>query len=167
MLSVIVRFRTRLDRPISALLMHEDEMPALLQIGVHRAAREWPPLPTFALLRSFNGFFELRARIGVVENLSAPLDHGFIDDFGHDAEIIEGVHGMPSLAPGEIAGWSAAILRRTGLVAIHAKRIVSLGDELQTFFEPDFVSPRNVQIIFVGEAGSLAKAQASSVASGD
>ena len=67
---------------------------------------------------------------------------------------------MPSLARGEIAAWAAATLRRTGLVAIHAKRIVSFGDGLQTFFEPDFVPPRNVQIIFVGETGSLAKAQA-------
>ena len=83
--------------------MHQDEMPTLLQIGIHRAPRKWPSLPSLALLGSLKRFFELRAGIGVFENLSPPLDHGLIDDFGHDAEIIEGVHGMPSLALGEIA----------------------------------------------------------------
>ena len=45
------------DDSISALLMHEDEMSALLQIGVHRAATEWPAAPKLAFLRSLKNFF--------------------------------------------------------------------------------------------------------------
>src|SRR5579862_6381146 len=106
--------------------MHQNEMLALPQIGIHRLPREGPSFPTLAFLRSLQGVFEPRTRIGVVENLPAALDHSLIDDFGHNAEIIEGVHGMPGLAPGEISARAAAILGRTGLVAIHAIRIVSL-----------------------------------------
>ena len=148
------------DRPASALLMHDDEMPTLLEISIHRAARKWPPLPKLAFLRSLESVLKLRAHIGVVENLATALDHRLINDFSHGAEIIEGVHGTPGIPPFEIAWRSAAILRRTGLVAIHAKRMVSRGHGFQAFFEPDFMPPRNVQIIFVDEARSFAKAQA-------
>ena len=102
---------------MSALLMHEDEVPALLQSGVHRAATEWPAAPQLAFLRSLKNFFKLRARIGVIENFRSPFDHGLIDDFSDDAEIIECVQGTPSSAPGKIAGRSAAILGWTRLMA--------------------------------------------------
>jgi hypothetical protein len=60
-------------------------------------------LPTLAFLGALERFFELRARVGVVENLSPPLDHALFDDFGHDSEIIERVHEMPGFTPSEIA----------------------------------------------------------------
>ena len=105
-------------------------MPALLQIGIHCAATEWPPAPKLAFLRSLKNLFKLRARIGVVENFKVSFDHGLIDDFGHDAEIIECVHRTPSLAPSEIAGRPAAIFGRTGLMTIRAKWIGSFGNGL-------------------------------------
>jgi len=142
-------------------------MLTLLQIGIHRAPREWPSLPELVFLRSLKNLFKPRARIGIVENFSALFEHDLIDNFGHDVKVVESVHRAPGLAPGEIAGRPTAILGRTGLVAIGAKRIDPFGDGLQTLFEPNLVAPRNVQIVFVGEARALAKAQPFQRHSGD
>ena len=83
--------------------MHQNEMLPSPQIGIYCLPREGPSLPTLAFLRSIQRVFEPRTRVGVLENLSATLDHSLLDDFGHNAEIIERVHGMPGFAPSEIA----------------------------------------------------------------
>jgi hypothetical protein len=153
-------FGRGVDESTSALLMHEDEVPALLQSGVHRAATEWPAAPQLAFLRPLESVFKLRARNGVIENFRPPFHYGLIDDFSDEAEIIERIHRTPSFSSGKIAGRSAAILGGTGLVAIRAKRIGSFGQGLQTLFEPDFVAPRNVQVVFVGEARAPPEAKA-------
>ena len=62
-------FGQAIDCPISILLMHQDEMLTLLQIGIHRVLGKWPTLPSLAFLGSLKRFFKLQTRVGVVENL--------------------------------------------------------------------------------------------------
>jgi len=90
--SAIARFRTRRRLPNINIADASDEVPTLLQIGIHRAPGNWPSLPTLAFLGLLKHFLESRASIGVGEDFSATLDHGLFDDFGHDAEIMERVH---------------------------------------------------------------------------
>lgn len=72
------------------LLMHEDEMPTLPQIGIHLTSAEWSPRPAFALFRSLNNLFKQGLNIGV-EIVSALFECGLFDDFGQDAKVIERV----------------------------------------------------------------------------
>src|SRR3954464_8084851 len=82
------------------------------------------------------------------------------DDVGHGVDVLKGVQRTPSIASDVVAGRTATVLRRAGLMARDAGRIGLTRGRREPVLEPDLVAPGDVQVVLVGEPGARAEAQA-------
>jgi len=127
-------------------------------LTVRRAERH--ARPALARLCARQSLLERPARVGVVEDLGPSVKHDLFDDVGHGVDVLKGIQRTPSVAPDVVAGRTATVLRRAGLMAGDAGRIGLTGDRLEPLLEPDLMAPGIVQVVLVGEPGARAQAQA-------
>jgi hypothetical protein len=71
------------------LLIHEDEVIAILQPGIDRLAREGLALPGMAQFKALQYIPHLLDQGVVLEKVTALLQHNLIDKVGHGRQVFE------------------------------------------------------------------------------
>ena len=74
---------------MSILLMHEHQVLALAEPGIHRSLGERPPPGALARFASIEGILQLPTGFLVVQDFGPVFQHYLTQDVGHRAQVVQ------------------------------------------------------------------------------